>query len=337
METASKTFTWEEVVARDKATVEKVCSDESFAYYFIYVVCEPLLRKILWTVFNNDADYDELANELYLHLKKPDEDGEYWHNLKTFDYRTSLFDWVKTVAIRLFVGRKNEPLFIPKELVENGAIKEIAIKLEKALDRKLIQQYVVNGLSPKEVCKNLNIEPKSFNSVYSSLVRKVKSIIKKQHPEYLSLFESEQHPDLDSLVANSNDSIDNKIDIAALINHMPNERYRYVIRKMYIDDASAEKIAEELCTPISNVYNLRLRALEQLRDVAIVTREFPDIEKYIRLLPDDRIRVIATSLLVKGESYEEIAKTYSLSQCEFRQIKKKILSELKKLIYKKNS
>lgn len=336
MSEMSKTTTWDEVVARDRAIIERVCSDEEFAYYFIYVACEPLLKRILWTVFNNDAEYDELANELYLHLKRPNKDGEYWHNLRTFDYRTSLFDWVKTVAIRLFVRRKNEQLNIPSEIVENGVISELSIKLDKAFDRKLLKLYIIDSRSQDEVCESLKIESKSFNYYLTALIRKVRNLVKVYHPEYYDLFDSHVQS---SSIEESNDtvnSLDAKIDIKSFINSMPNDRYRLVIQRLYLDDITPYELSKELNTPITNIYNIKLRALDQLRDVVILSREFPNIRKFIFLMSCDRLKDIATSLLLKGEPYEEIAAKYNLSNNEFRQTKKQILSELRKLIYTKD-
>ena len=91
-----------ELMKKEKAVVARICSDDEFAYYFFHEKCRPLFSKILWTIFGNNSDYDELVNELYLLLKKPNAEGEYWHALKTYDYRTTLFDWIKTVAVRHF-------------------------------------------------------------------------------------------------------------------------------------------------------------------------------------------------------------------------------------------
>ena len=92
----------EELIEKEKAVVARICSDDEFAYYFFHEKCSPLFSKILWTVFGNNSDYDELVNELYLLLKKPNVDGEYWHALKTYDDRRRWFDGGKTVAVRHF-------------------------------------------------------------------------------------------------------------------------------------------------------------------------------------------------------------------------------------------
>ena len=100
----------EELIEKEKAVVARICSDDDFAYYFFHEKCRPLFSKILWTIFGNKSDYDELVNELYLLLKKPNAEGETWHALKTYDYRTTLFDWIKTVAVRHFYNLNSATL-----------------------------------------------------------------------------------------------------------------------------------------------------------------------------------------------------------------------------------
>lgn len=328
-------LSWEEMVARDKATIKRICTDEDFAYYFVYVACEPLLKKIIWTIFENDAEYNELANELYLHLKKPDKDGIYWHNLKTFDHRTSLFDWVKTVATRLFVERKNENFIIPQVVIENGIITDISLRLDKALDRKLLKLYVIDQNDIDSVCAKLDIEKKSFRSIYSSLVRKIANIIKKDFPEYKDFIQQKQsEKPSDGEYSNPSHIIETRIDLESYVRLMPNKNYQKIIKRLYLDEVSSEQMALELNTPTSNIYNMKVRALDQLRDIVILSGDFPNLEKYIFLIADDRLRDIASSLFIKGQSYEDIAKKHHITHSEFRQTKKQILSELKKLIYK---
>lgn len=328
------TLSWDEMVARDKATIDKICSDDDFAYYFVYTACEPLLKKILRTVFENDAEFNELANELYLHLKKPGKDGDLWHNLKTFDHRTSLFDWIKTVATRLFVDRKNEDLIIPQVVIDNGVITDIALKLEKAIDRKLLKLYVIDQNDKDSVCAKLDIERKSFTNVYKALVRKIAIIIKKDFPEYRDLIYRNQSNDSASQYSNPSINIEDKIDLRSYVSLMPNKNYQKIIQRLYLDEISSEQMSIELNTPTSNIYNLKVRALDQLRDVVILSGDFPNLGKYIFMMTDDRLRSVATSLFIKGLSYDDIAKEHCITQSEFRQTKKQVLSELKRFIYK---
>ena len=82
------------LILREKSVIERICRDDNYAYYFFHEKCRPLLSKIMWTMFGNNADFDELVNELFLKLKSPNSNGEMWYSLKIFDHRTSLFDFL---------------------------------------------------------------------------------------------------------------------------------------------------------------------------------------------------------------------------------------------------
>jgi len=58
--------TWENVRKHDECVIKRICDDDKFAYYFFHEKCRPLFSKILWTIYGNNADYDELVNEMYL-------------------------------------------------------------------------------------------------------------------------------------------------------------------------------------------------------------------------------------------------------------------------------
>lgn len=55
-----------ELMKKEKAVVARICSDDEFAYYFFHEKCRPLFSKILWTIFGNNSDYDELVNEQHI-------------------------------------------------------------------------------------------------------------------------------------------------------------------------------------------------------------------------------------------------------------------------------
>lgn len=131
-------LTWKEVVARNKAPIEKICTDDEIAYHLVYVTCAHLYKKIMWSVFEYEAEFNELPMSCDFTLKKTINDCLCSYNLNTFDYPTSLFDKIKTMPIRSFVNRYNDNLTIPNTLIENGEISEIGYKLGKTIDRKLI-------------------------------------------------------------------------------------------------------------------------------------------------------------------------------------------------------
>ena len=57
---------FEELTKRDRELVNKIIGDDNYAYEFFHEMCRPLLSKIIWTIYGNNADYEELVNELYV-------------------------------------------------------------------------------------------------------------------------------------------------------------------------------------------------------------------------------------------------------------------------------
>ncbi len=58
-----------------------------------------------------------------------------------------------------------------------------------------------------------------------------------------------------------------KMDVAALLKQMPNERYRNVIQSLFFEDIEPERLANRMGITIDNLYNLKRRALQQLLDI----------------------------------------------------------------------
>lgn len=45
MNLSKQRLTREELIKRDKITVEQICSDDNFAYYFFHEKCRPLFKR----------------------------------------------------------------------------------------------------------------------------------------------------------------------------------------------------------------------------------------------------------------------------------------------------
>lgn len=56
-----------------------------------------------------------------------------------------------------------------------------------------------------------------------------------------------------------------RMDIISAMHKMTNERYRYVIEKLDLQDVRPELLAEEMNVTVDNLYNIHRRALLQLR------------------------------------------------------------------------
>lgn len=80
------------LIARDR----KVTED------FFFTQCRPLFGSIIGLVFSYDVDYDEFVNELYVYLMENDA-----QKLRDFEYRSSVYTWLKVLAIRYFIKKRD--------------------------------------------------------------------------------------------------------------------------------------------------------------------------------------------------------------------------------------
>ena len=69
---------------------------------FFFVKCRPLFCSVIKSVFDYEVDFDEFVNELYLYLMEDDA-----AKLRGFQYRSSVFQWLKVVAIRYFIKKRD--------------------------------------------------------------------------------------------------------------------------------------------------------------------------------------------------------------------------------------
>lgn len=66
-----------------------------------------------------------------------------------------------------------------------------------------------------------------------------------------------------------------KIDLEYMLSLMPNKREVYVIRRLILDEAKPIDVARELNVKVSNLYNIKSRAIEALTDIAL-----KEVERY---------------------------------------------------------
>ena len=87
----------------DRETVELlIARDNETTRQFFFVRCRPLLTAIMRLVFSYPVDYDEMVNELYSYLMEDD-----CARLRRFEYRSTLCQWLKVVATRFFIHKRD--------------------------------------------------------------------------------------------------------------------------------------------------------------------------------------------------------------------------------------
>lgn len=80
-----------------------IARDERVTQQFFFKDCRPLFMSIIHHIFHDKAEYDELINELYLYLMEDDA-----RRLRQFEGRSSIYQWLKTTAIRFFLEKRDE-------------------------------------------------------------------------------------------------------------------------------------------------------------------------------------------------------------------------------------
>lgn len=98
-----------------------IARDELVTRQFFFGNCRPLFLSIIRRIFSCKVDYDEFVNEFYLYLM---ENGAY--RLRQFQGRSSVYQWMKVVAIRYFIARRNQ--MIDNE--SDNALLESAVQRE---------------------------------------------------------------------------------------------------------------------------------------------------------------------------------------------------------------
>ena len=175
-----------------------IAHDEKVTRQFFFNSCRQLFMSIIRNVFSYDVDYDVFVNEFYLYLMENDA-----YRLRQFQGRSSIYQWLKVVAIRYFVAKRDN-------MVEMQSNKET---------------------SYEKVTQNHTIDTES--------------------------------------------SITAKMDIDRLFSLMSNKRYVHVIKRLVLDDAEPQTVADELRVNLDNLYNIKKRAIAAFTDVAL-----KNIEKY---------------------------------------------------------
>ena len=170
--------------------------DESVQRQFFFEECRPLFTSIINRVFSYHVNYDEFVNEFFIYLMENDA-----AKLRQFEGRSSIYQWVKIVALRF------------------------ALKLRR---------------------RGIMIDDSSQESPYNNLI----------------------------LYGNESSGYA-KMDIEVLLSHMGNERQVYVIRRHIIDGIDEPTLADELGVKVSNLYNIKKRAMTALMKVALI-----DIQQY---------------------------------------------------------
>ena len=149
--------------------------DEKVTHDFFFVWCKPLLYSIIRKVFDYEVDYDELVNELYVHLMEDDA-----RRLKSFFGRSSVYQWLKCVATRFFIEKrtriiedkagnplyeKDEPVFDPSAANDTHAdLRTLIQMMPNDRYRYVLEQHYLEDVEYEKIAEALNT---SLANVYN--------------------------------------------------------------------------------------------------------------------------------------------------------------------------
>lgn len=269
----------------DKEIVSRLLSnDNDFIGYFFQEQCNPLLNKIAWAIFDNQVPIDELSNEFLCYLQI---NG--WAKLRSFQFRSSLFTWLKVVAVRYFINNKEKlypNLFCAKGHnssstvtlhLKDASTQEINSLLELTsipIYHDILYMILINKLTDSQIIDLLSISETSYKRKKRFAFEHLKASIINAGPSYERLYlTSEEDKMIDTNkqdlgTIRETEKLISKIDVEALLNLIHNDRYRHVIRSLVLEDKERKLVAAEMGITIENLDNIKSRALKQLAEIA---------------------------------------------------------------------
>lgn len=142
------------LIARDNQVTKK----------FFFVKCRPLFYSVMNLVFDFEVEYEEMVNELYVYLMEDDA-----AKLRNFQYRSSVYQWLKILAVRFFVKKRarmiddsSQETPYETSAPESDASAEADLeRLFEAMPTKryvyVIRQLIIEDRKPEQVAKEMNI------------------------------------------------------------------------------------------------------------------------------------------------------------------------------------
>lgn len=154
----------------DQQIIESlIARDERVTKQFFLKDCRSLFMSIIRHVFSYEVDYEEFVNEFYLYLMENDA-----YRLKQFQGRSTIYQWMKVVAIRYFMAKRDGLIDMePKDTLSDSVIQDEAVEEESAMTARMdverlfalmpnkryvyvIRRLVLQEAEPKVVAQELD-------------------------------------------------------------------------------------------------------------------------------------------------------------------------------------
>ena len=166
-----------------------ISRDGRITQEFFFEQCKPLLSGIIKKVFGQKAEYDELVNELYLYLMEDEAE-----KLKSFQFRCSVFQWLKTTAIRFFIRLRDQGKVIDDESHEphyeennhvmgndtyNTVIEDLKRLLQAMPNQRyafVIRRLIMDDVQPDELAREMDITTDNLYNIKKRAIRQLTKV-----------------------------------------------------------------------------------------------------------------------------------------------------------------
>lgn len=171
--------------------------DEKVTRQFFFKDCRPLFLSIIRHVFSYEVDYDEFVNEFYLYLMENDS-----YRLRQFEGRSTVYQWMKVVAIRYFIAKRDRMIDNESEetLIDRAAQTEtvdpesqmiagmdIAGLLKIMPNRRyeyVIRRLILHDADPKAVAQELHTNVDNLYNIKKRAVAALTEMALKESEKY---------------------------------------------------------------------------------------------------------------------------------------------------------
>lgn len=183
-----------------------IARDDKVTRDFFFEKCRPVFFSVLQKIFDYKADYDELVNELYMHLMEDDA-----RRLRTYGGKSSIYTWLATVARNYFLEKKHRETVIDNEC-DDRLIKEARkqaddspvhpdkkqeeedMRLQAILDqvgneryRFVIEKHILEGKDFDELERLTGLKKSNLYNIKKRALKKLEQILKIAHSKGDSL------------------------------------------------------------------------------------------------------------------------------------------------------
>lgn len=171
-----------------------IARDERVTEEFFWGTCRPMFCKIIAQVFCHEVEYDEFVNELYVYLM--DDDAR---KLKDFGYRSSVYTWLKVLAIRYFIRKRDrmiddsleKPLYNMPNQAPEEYDRTAVIDLEHLFEQMSNERYVfvirkllIDDCEPEQLANEMGVTTANLYNIKRRAMAQLTSIALNDINEY---------------------------------------------------------------------------------------------------------------------------------------------------------